>query len=254
MFRAFTIGGSQQPAQTDVPTDAATNAQTDDATDAQTDNDAIPVLPSADATADTAQQTTADRIQPAVASASPSPAAQQLLTLSSRSGQAGTDIADEQTVDALRFDLSKEDLSDDTLSSAYVLPLPKNVDTQKKEISFSHTTPVTGRISSPFGYRDHPIDGDTKFHYGVDIAASNGTSIKCFADGVVESTGYSSIYGNYVRVLHKNGFLSFYGHCSKVLVKSGQSVKLGGKIALVGGTGMLLDRICILRCVLATRF
>lgn len=224
VFRGFTPSQAQQPAQT-ASADTGGTAS------------ASPVAESSPLQSPQPAEAQA-QAQPTSAESEISLKAEQVLSLPSRAGQASEEqTKNGNTVDALSFDLSKEDLSDDTLPSAFVLPLPDKVDTQKKEIAFPVTTPVFGRVSSEFGYRDHPIDGDTKFHYGVDIAASNGTGILCFADGVVESTGFSSIYGNYVRVLHKNGFLSFYGHCSKVLVKSGQSVKLGGKIALVGGTG-----------------
>lgn len=98
-------------------------------------------------------------------------------------------------------------------------------------------TPVMGVISSGFGYRIHPIDGKNKFHYGVDIAADEGTSIAAFADGIVDYIGESKAYGNYLQLRHTGGVTTFYAHCSKLCVKKGQKVTMGQTIAKVGHTG-----------------
>ena len=115
--------------------------------------------------------------------------------------------------------------------------LPEKTSMKKAALTFSYITPVSGKASSEFGYRTHPVDGEYKFHYGLDIAAAQGTEIKAFADGVVDYVGQSAVYGNYTRLSHNGGITSFYAHCSKVLVKKGQTVKRGDVIALVGATG-----------------
>lgn len=114
---------------------------------------------------------------------------------------------------------------------------PDKVDLTDYAMVFSHQNPVKAAITSPFGYRDHPIDGEYKFHYGYDLGAVTGTEIYAFADGKVTAAGTNNIYGNYFIVTHQDGFSSFYGHCSKLLIKEGQEVKKGEKIALVGATG-----------------
>lgn len=97
--------------------------------------------------------------------------------------------------------------------------------------------PVMGVISSGFGYRIHPLDGENKFHYGVDIAADEGTPIAAFADGIVDYVGESNVYGNYLQLRHAGGVTTFYAHCSKLCVKDGQKVTMGQTIAKVGHTG-----------------
>ena len=98
-------------------------------------------------------------------------------------------------------------------------------------------TPVLGHISSGFGYRDHPINGNYQFHGGVDIGANMGDPIQAFASGTVEYTGEDDSYGLYFQIDHGNGVKSFYAHCSTVLVRKGQAVSIGDTVALVGSTG-----------------
>lgn len=93
------------------------------------------------------------------------------------------------------------------------------------------------KISSPFGYRYHPITGVWKLHTGTDIYAPYGTPIYAVLGGTVVSAGYSSSYGNNVIIDHGNGVTTLYAHCSKLLVSSGQTVKKGQQIGKVGMTG-----------------
>lgn len=72
--------------------------------------------------------------------------------------------------------------------------LPENVSMRQAILGFDHETPVKGVLSSNFGYRDHPLEGTERFHYGVDLAADTGTAIACFADGTVTAVGESSSY------------------------------------------------------------
>ena len=115
--------------------------------------------------------------------------------------------------------------------------LPQQVSMEQRVLGFDYCTPVMGTISSDFGYREHPIEGEEKFHYGLDIAADEGTAVACFADGRVTAVGESSSYGKYAVVTHDNGFSTLYAHCSKITAASDTSVKEGQKIAEVGQTG-----------------
>lgn len=105
-------------------------------------------------------------------------------------------------------------------------------------VSTTICTPVSGRISSPFGYRINPITGVWSFHSGLDIAASAGEEIKAAYYGTVTAAGYDDAAGNYVILKHSGGLVTKYMHCSKLLVKEGESVRKGEAIALVGTTGM----------------
>lgn len=106
-------------------------------------------------------------------------------------------------------------------------------------------------ITSPFGYRWHPIWGTYLGHKGVDIGGNYGTTIVAAEDGVVVdintgcshnygknySCGCGGGYGNYVQVNHSNGLTTFYAHCQSVKVSVGQHVKRGQAIAEMGSTG-----------------
>ena len=116
--------------------------------------------------------------------------------------------------------------------------LPSNVSFAFYELGLSETVdPVTGRVTSTFGYRDSPVNGKNEFHLALDIAADEGTEIGAFADGVVEYIGESDEFGLYLKITHANGVSSFYAHCSKLLVRKGEAVTCGQTVALVGHTG-----------------
>lgn len=98
--------------------------------------------------------------------------------------------------------------------------------------------PVSGRISSPFGYRSSPTRGASTYHKGVDIAVSMGTQILATKEGKVVTATYSSSAGNYVAIYHGGGIYSYYMHCSSLDVSAGDKVKKGQVIARVGSTGI----------------
>jgi len=97
--------------------------------------------------------------------------------------------------------------------------------------------PVAGRISSPYGYREHPQTGLQDFHSGMDIASDPGTPVKATADGIVSFSGWSGGSGNLVALEHGLGFSTYYAHNRLVIVKAGQKVKRGDILGYVGSTG-----------------
>lgn len=103
----------------------------------------------------------------------------------------------------------------------------------------SYTWPLPGHysISSPFGYRVHPILGYAKFHSGVDIPAPSGTPIVAAKSGTVIMSQLMSGYGNVVMVDHGDT-VTVYAHCSALNVGVGESVKAGDVVAFVGSTGL----------------
>ena len=117
--------------------------------------------------------------------------------------------------------------------------LPDNTSMDKYRLDVGETvSPVMGVLTSPFGWREHPVDGEEKFHNGVDLAVNTGTQVKAFADGVVDYIGDDpDQYGLYLQISHANGVKSFYAHCSQLLVSQGQTVKAGDTVALSGDTG-----------------
>ena len=98
--------------------------------------------------------------------------------------------------------------------------------------------PVTeGYISSAFGERMDPFDGEEAVHRGVDFAADAGSAVLAVATGIVTWSGPRAGYGVLVEVSHGNGYVTRYGHNSRVLVKVGETVERGEAIAEVGSTG-----------------
>lgn len=99
-------------------------------------------------------------------------------------------------------------------------------------------TPVPGApITSPFGYRIHPIYGTSRLHTGIDYGASEGTPIRASADGVVVSAGWFGGYGNATIIDHGGGIATLNGHQSSMSVSAGQKVTQGQTIGRVGCTG-----------------
>jgi len=125
---------------------------------------------------------------------------------------------------------------------AYVLyssrNLPDNVSMEQAILDFDYCSPVSGEVSSGFGYREHPTQGGDRFHYGVDLAAEKGTEVLSFADGTVTAVGESSSYGKYCTISHGGGYTTLYAHCSRITASSGDRVKRGETVAEVGDTGM----------------
>jgi murein DD-endopeptidase MepM/ murein hydrolase activator NlpD len=98
--------------------------------------------------------------------------------------------------------------------------------------------PVSGRITSPFGWRMHPILKKNKFHSGLDIAVSSGTPVKAADGGIVLVSGWQGGYGNFVAIDHGKGISTCYGHNSRLLVRVGERVEKGQQISISGSTGL----------------
>ncbi len=97
--------------------------------------------------------------------------------------------------------------------------------------------PVSGRLTSPFGYRIHPIFGTKRLHTGIDLAASTGTAIKAAGPGEVILAETYGGYGRAVVIDHGGGLTTLYAHQSAILVSRGQLVITGETIGRVGCTG-----------------
>lgn len=101
------------------------------------------------------------------------------------------------------------------------------------------TWPLPGHyeISSPFGWRTHPVTGKRSIHTGTDIVASTGTKIHAAGAGVVIMAGWNTAYGNMTIIDHGGGISTLYGHQSRLDVSEGQTVAADQVIGAVGSTG-----------------
>ena len=130
-----------------------------------------------------------------------------------------------------------DEMDDNTPDEAFLIPSPDIVDDTVYVLPFDYAAPAQGRVSSGFGYRVHPISGETTFHHGADLAVRVGTRVNAFAAGTVAEVGNHNVYGLYVKLDHGDGFVTLYAHLDTAGVKKGEKVKLGEKIAASGNSG-----------------
>lgn len=114
---------------------------------------------------------------------------------------------------------------------------PKSEGRTVSSASRSYRWPVMGKISSPFGWRRHPVTRRRDFHTGIDVRAPRGRAIKAAKAGRVEYAGWMGGYGRVVVVRHNDGLSTLYAHCNSLSVRNGQSVSQGQTIASVGTSG-----------------
>ncbi|RUM65627.1 MAG: M23 family peptidase [Sulfurimonas sp.] len=93
-------------------------------------------------------------------------------------------------------------------------------------------------VSSPFGYRNHPVTKKRSLHKGTDLIAAKNTPVYVQADGVVDYVGWSKGYGRLVRIVHNYGFKTYYGHLERYVVKVGDVLNKGDLIAYTGNSGL----------------
>lgn len=174
------------------------------------------------------------------------------VPLDTGAGKATATLADGST---LTFDVQKHAYPEQrlTVSKSYVSLSEENLQRVGKERKIidaaltnwrdvaldgvSLRTPVDGPRSSSFGLRRFFNDEPRSPHKGMDIAATQGTSIEAPRDGVVTATGDYYFNGNTVFVDHGQGFVTMYCHLSEIGVDEGQQVTAGQTIGAVGATG-----------------
>lgn len=99
--------------------------------------------------------------------------------------------------------------------------------------------PTTGWLSSHFSTsRFHPILHESRAHEGIDVSAPMGSPIIAPAAGRIKSAGYAAGYGNTFEIDHANGIVTKFAHCSRIVVRTGDQVKRGQVVAMVGNTGL----------------
>jgi len=97
--------------------------------------------------------------------------------------------------------------------------------------------PARGRVTSGFGFRQHPIFGTREMHTGIDIGAPTGSPVLAARAGRVTVAGYESGYGRLVVINHGDGVTTWYSHLSVIAVRVGQVVEYGEMVGQIGSTG-----------------
>lgn len=147
---------------------------------------------------------------------------------SARSTEIDELIADVDAFNQLIDDrVLKLDLLDELLASGQLY----------EEITPSGRPIVKGWLSSRFGKRIDPKTGKKTFHRGYDFAGKPGADVIAVAAGFVARAEYQSGFGNMIEIKHADGYSTLYAHNKKNLVQTGDVVKKGQKIALLGSTG-----------------
>jgi murein DD-endopeptidase MepM/ murein hydrolase activator NlpD len=150
------------------------------------------------------------------------------------SGTAGRGV-DLAVVDAQLFTLQRTiDFRTAQLSALEKLLLGR----QLIEQTLPTGRPVyAGYMSSGFGERMDPFNGEEAFHKGVDFAAPAGSDVSAVADGIVTWAGARNGFGVLVEIDHGNGYVTRYAHNSRAMVSVGEKVQRGQAVAVVGSTG-----------------
>jgi murein DD-endopeptidase MepM/ murein hydrolase activator NlpD len=97
--------------------------------------------------------------------------------------------------------------------------------------------PIEGPVTSSFGEREDPFNGEGAFHSGIDISAADGTPVRATADGEVSDANMGAGYGREVVLNHGHDVMTVYGHLSAIAVLPGQHVKQGQVVGYVGQSG-----------------
>jgi len=99
--------------------------------------------------------------------------------------------------------------------------------------------PLTNtRVTSPFGYRSHPVFYERKFHEGIDLKQRYGAPVRASNDGLVSFAGWREGYGRLVIIKHAQRMSTYYGHLARILVRKGVRVNKGQIIGTVGMSGI----------------
>ena len=109
--------------------------------------------------------------------------------------------------------------------------------TNVESVFLSFQAPLSGSITSGYGFRTDPFTGESSYHNGVDIAAKEGTEVRAAQTGTVTASAYDNVGGHYVILTHENGSKSYYGHLQTRTVARGDQVNQGQIIGLSGKTG-----------------
>jgi murein DD-endopeptidase MepM/ murein hydrolase activator NlpD len=134
------------------------------------------------------------------------------------------------TYDDLISNTSADDVADTTI-------IKKAEEKVSKLIRISNFPVAEGFLSSPFGMRKDPIDGNRRMHDGIDIAANSGTKVYPMGSGKVIFADHKSGYGNTIEIQHGQLVITRYSHLKEIIVTVDQKVSAHDLIGYVGNSG-----------------
>jgi hypothetical protein len=133
------------------------------------------------------------------------------------------------------------DTADTTGSSQSVNAAPPATVGESKP-SVAPVDMAKAKVSAVFGERIHPVTGKRQLHTGIDFELAEGEIVMATARGIVKTSRFDSLRGNYVVIIHGEEYVTSYFHLKSMSVKPGDPVELGQKIGFVGSTGKLSIR------------
>ena len=142
----------------------------------------------------------------------------------------------EKSIDVLSETIISEPINAEVLVGTKVVAAKPSTSSNGNS-GGSNLVVTTGRVSSDYGWRNHPITGKRSFHAGIDISNKVGTPILAYASGTVTKTAWTDSYGNYIVIDHGGGLETYYIHLSAFDVSNGDSVSAGQLIGRMGKTG-----------------
>ncbi|PZV17623.1 MAG: hypothetical protein DCF22_03145 [Leptolyngbya sp.] len=117
-------------------------------------------------------------------------------------------------------------------------PKIANYKPDPSDTNFYYPLPEVVEVTSPFGWRTHPIYGDRRLHSGEDLGAPEGMPVLSAHSGYVRYADWGDGYGNMIIVEYADGkYQTLYAHLSEILVKEGEAVRARQVIGKVGATG-----------------
>jgi murein DD-endopeptidase MepM/ murein hydrolase activator NlpD len=137
--------------------------------------------------------------------------------------------------------LDINDIKSDTIRAGENLFIPgarmNDIDL-KLSLGDLFISPVQNKyITSNYGMRKDPINGQLTFHTGIDLRANTGTTVMAAMDGIISIVSENWLYGKHIIISHSNGYKTLYAHLNSFSVKQGEKAVRGRKIGEVGNTG-----------------
>lgn len=135
------------------------------------------------------------------------------------------------------FQLNRSVINDpDLIYPGQVLTLERKAKPKPDVETSREARPATGRVTSSYGMRTHPVTGVYKLHTGTDYSYGDGRAYAAKA-GKVVSAAWVGGYGNLVTISHGDAVRTRYAHLARITVNVGERVDAGDVVGRIGSTG-----------------